>query len=220
VEWIKAIIGAIMTRGIFISVEGGEGVGKSTQISLLATAIRDYGYDVIITREPGGTEGAEVIRQLLLNGTENRWEPRTEALLFAAARSDHVARLIKPALDSGKWVIADRYLDSSRAYQGGGSGISDADIMTLHGIGSMGLLPDRTLVLGLPLQVSIDRAAIRDANLSDRIGGRNTKFHEAVAAAFRNFALQEPDRIKLIDAQGSIEQVSEKMLASISDLLP
>jgi dTMP kinase len=208
-----------MTRGIFLSVEGGEGVGKSTQINLLAKAIRDRGHDVIITREPGGTEGAEVIRQLLLNGSENRWEPRTEALLFAAARSDHVARLIKPALESGKWVIADRYLDSSRAYQGGGSGISDADIATLHNIGSMGLLPDRTLVLELPLQVSIERATIRDANASDRIGGRNAEFHEAVAAAFRNFALQEPDRIKLLDAQGSIEHVSEKMLASISDLL-
>jgi dTMP kinase len=208
-----------MMRGIFLSVEGGEGVGKSTQINLLAKAIRDRGHDVIITREPGGTEGAEVIRQLLLNGSENRWEPRTEALLFAAARSDHVARLIKPALDSGKWVIADRYLDSSRAYQGGGSGISDADITTLHNIGSMGLLPDRTLVLELPLQVSIERATIRDANASDRIGGRNAEFHEAVAAAFRNFALQEPNRIKLIDAQGSIEHVSEKMQASIADLL-
>ncbi len=209
---------AAANRGKFISVEGGEGVGKSTQISLLAAAIRKYGHDVIITREPGGTEGAEVIRQLLLGGSEKRWEPRTEALLFAAARSDHVARLIEPALQSGKWVIADRYVDSSRAYQGGGSGLSDADILTLHGIGSAGLLPDRTLVLELPIDISSARAALRDGNGTDRIGGRNAEFHQAVAAAFREMAAQEPARIKLVNADGTPEVVSGKIMAAMSDL--
>ncbi len=205
-------------RGRFISVEGGEGVGKSTQISLLAAAIRGFGHDVIITREPGGTEGAEVIRKLLLGGSEKRWEARTEALLFAAARSDHVARLIEPALQSGKWVIADRYVDSSRAYQGAGSGLSDADIMTLHAIGSAGLLPDRTLVLELPMHISSARAASRDGDDTDRIGGRNIEFHQAVAAAFRKMAAQEPVRIKLVGADGTPEQVSGKIMAAMSDL--
>jgi dTMP kinase len=208
-----------MIRGRFISVEGGEGVGKSTQISALATKIREYGHDVIITREPGGTEGAEVIRQLLLGGSANRWEPPTEALLFAASRSDHVARLIEPALQSGKWVIADRFLDSSRAYQGGGSGLSDADIIALHKIGSAGLVPDRTIVLELPAEVAAARAFERDGPVSDRIGGRVAKFHLAVADAFRNFAAQDPARIKLVDARGAPSEVSAKIFAAMADML-
>jgi dTMP kinase len=207
-----------MTRGIFISVEGGEGVGKSTQITALASKIRDYGHDVIITREPGGTDGAEVIRQLLLSGSTNRWEARTEALLFAASRSDHVARLIEPALQSGKWVIADRYLDSSRAYQGGGSGLSDADIMELHRIGSDGLLPDRTFVLELPADIAAARAAARDGAASDRIGSRNADFHMAVAQAFQKLADSNPERIKLLDASGTEAEVSAKLMAAMADL--
>ena len=166
-----ALLGDIMKRGYFLSVEGGEGVGKSTQIAALAQAIRDKGHDVIVTREPGGTDGAEVIRQLLLGGSAGRWEPRTEALLFAAARSDHVERLIKPAIESGKWVITDRFLDSSRAYQGGGSGIDDAEILKLHEIGSQGYMPDRTLVLELPEEEANRRAALRDGNEADRDRG-------------------------------------------------
>jgi dTMP kinase len=208
-----------MTRGTFISVEGGEGVGKSTQISALATKIRECGHDVIITREPGGTEGAEVIRQLLLGGSANRWEPRTEALLFAASRSDHVARLIEPALQSGKWVIADRYFDSSRAYQGGGSGLSDSDIFELHKIGSNGLLPDRTIVLELPTEISAARTFERDGPTSDRIGGRIAEFHLAVANAFRTFSVQDPERIKLVDASGTPNEVSAKIWAAMTDMM-
>lgn len=208
-----------MKRGIFISVEGGEGVGKSTQISALASKIRDYGHDVIISREPGGTDGAEVIRQLLLSGSANRWEPRTEAMLFAASRSDHVARLIEPALASGKWVIVDRFLDSSRAYQGGGSGLSDGELLELHNIGSNGLLPDRTLILELPPEIAAARAADRDGATSDRIGGRDANYHAAVANAFRKMALQDPDRIKLIDATGTKDEVAAKMKHAIVDFL-
>ena len=209
----------LANRGKFISVEGGEGVGKSTQISLLAKAIRAKGHDVIITREPGGTEGAEVIRQLLLGGSDARWEARTEALLFAAARSDHVARLIEPALKSGKWVIADRYVDSSRAYQGAGSGLSDADIMTLHDIGSAGLLPDRTIVLELPAEIAAARAATRDGSDIDRIGGRSADFHRSVASAFRVIAENEPQRVRCVSADGTPEHVSEKIVTAMSDLL-
>ncbi|HEV7232968.1 MAG TPA: dTMP kinase, partial [Sphingorhabdus sp.] len=189
-------------RGRFLSIEGGEGVGKTTQINALAVAIRNAGHDVIITREPGGTEGAEVIRQLLLGGSPERWLPRAEALLFAAARSDHVERLIGPALESGKWVISDRFIDSSRAYQGGGSGLSGADVLALHQIGSNGLMPDRTLVLRLDPQEAARRADVRDANRPDRIGGRNAAFHDDVDIAFVSYAERDP-RVRLIDAKGT-----------------
>ena len=207
-----------MSRGRFISIEGGEGVGKSTQIASLAKAIRENGHEVIITREPGGTEGAEIIRQLLLGGSAERWLPRAEALLFAAARSDHVERLIEPALASGTWVIADRFIDSSRAYQGAGSGLSDADILTLHSIGSRGLMPDRTLVLRLDTQEAANRAATRDGNRPDRIQGRAETFHSDVDVAFVGYAERDP-RVRLVDASGSPETVTERLLAEVADLL-
>ena len=204
--------------GRFLTVEGGEGVGKSTQIVALADAIRKAGFDVVITREPGGTPGAEAIRQLLLGGSAERWLPRTEALLFAAARSDHVERLIKPALANGKWVISDRFLDSSRAYQGGGSGLSDNDILELHKIGSQGLLPDRTLVLRLDTNEAMKRASSRDAGHADRIQSRDSGFHTDVDNAFVGFAEKE-SRIRLVDASGPEEVVTSRLLSEISDLL-
>ncbi|HWU02510.1 MAG TPA: dTMP kinase, partial [Novosphingobium sp.] len=125
--------------GLFIAFEGGEGVGKSTQCRLLAEALRATGREVVVTREPGGTSGAEEIRALLLGTKGEGWGPRAEALLFAAARADHVERLIRPALARGAVVVCDRFIDSSRAYQGGGSGLSDGDILALHQVGSEGL---------------------------------------------------------------------------------
>lgn len=205
-------------RGRFLSIEGGEGVGKSTQIAALSDAIRAAGHEVIVTREPGGTEGAEIIRQLLLGGSAERWLPRAEALLFAAARSDHVERLIEPALASGKWVISDRFIDSSRAYQGGGSGLSDGDILTLHAIGSNGLMPDRTLILRLDTAEAVSRAAARDLNESDRIQGRAGSFHTDVDIAFVSYAEREP-RVRLVDASGSPADVTARLLSQISDLL-
>lgn len=205
--------------GRFLSIEGGEGVGKSTQIVALANAIRDFGHDVILTREPGGTPGAEAIRQLLLGGTNERWLPRAEALLFAAARSDHVERLIRPAIEGGKWVISDRFLDSSRAYQGGGSGLSDADILALHQIGSNGMIPDRTLVLRLERAEATRRAAIRDDNRPDRIGGRNSTFHSDVDIAFFSYAEKDPARVRLIDASGDATDVTNRLIGEIADLL-
>ena len=204
-------------RGRFISIEGGEGVGKSTQISALADLIRQQGFDVILTREPGGTEGAEIIRQMVLGGSAERWLPRAEALLFAAARSDHVERLIEPALASGKWVISDRFIDSSRAYQGAGSGLSDADIMTLHQIGSRGMLPDRTLVLRLDTKEAASRAATRDDNQPDRIQGRADAFHSDVDVAFVSFAERDP-RVRLIDASGTPDEVTARLWNEISEL--
>jgi dTMP kinase len=205
-------------RGRFLSIEGGEGVGKSTQIAALADAIRKAGHDVIVTREPGGTQGAEAIRQMLLGGSAERWLPRAEALLFAAARSDHVERLIEPALESGKWVISDRFIDSSRAYQGGGSGLSDTDILTLHEIGSRGLLPDRTLVLRLDPDEATRRASVRDEGKPDRIQARAAEFHSGVDVAFVSYAEREP-RMRLVNADGPPAEVTARLLSEISDLL-
>lgn len=209
-----------MTRGKFIALEGGEGAGKSTQARLLAEALRQRGQSCVITREPGGTPGAEAIRGLLLGTEGEGWHPRAEALLFAAARSDHVERLIMPALERGEWVICDRFVDSSRAYQGGGGGLSDAEVMDLHRIGSAGLLPDLTLLFEVTPNIVAQRLALRDGDQADRIGGRDAAYHAAVAAAFRRFADAEPDRFARIDGDGSAEIVHAAVMAALEPLLP
>lgn len=211
---------AIAATGRFISLEGGEGVGKSTQIAALADALRARGIDVIVTREPGGSEGAEAIRSLLLEGDAGRWGPRAEALLFAAARSDHLEKTILPALADGKWVLSDRFLDSSRAYQAGASGLADADILALHRIGSEGRLPDRTLLLTLPEAVAAERAATRDRGAADRIGGRDAIYHARVAQTFAHHADEDPRRFRVIDASGSAHHVTTRLLNALADLLP
>lgn len=212
-----------MTPGRFIALEGGEGAGKSTQTRLLADALCDRGIEVVVTREPGGTAGAEAIRTLLLNGVPGdggeAWNPRAEALLFAAARSDHVHRLVQPAVARGAWVICDRYLDSSRAYQGGGGGLSDGDIRTLHDIGSEGLLPDLTLLIEVSPEVAEARLAVRDAGGSDRIGGRERAYHERVAAAFAAFAADEPTRFARIDGDASPTATHTSILAALAPFL-
>lgn len=209
-----------MPLGRFISLEGGEGAGKSTQVKALAEALRARGANVVVTREPGGSPGAEAIRDLLLKGEADRWTARAEALLFAAARADHVARVIRPAVERGEWVIADRFLDSSRAYQGGGNGLTDADILSLHDVGSEGFLPDRTLILAVPEDVAEARTAARDTDGSDRIGGRSREYHRAVADSFARFAAQEPGRFRMVDASGNTDAVTTNLLEALSDLLP
>jgi dTMP kinase len=219
-EWLEIGGWRLMADGVFLSIEGGEGVGKSTQIAALKTALEGQGIDVVLTREPGGTEGAEAIRQMLLSGSDDRWGARPEALLFAAARGDHVEKLIKPSLAAGKWVISDRFVDSSRAYQGASLGLGDADIMELHRIGSDGFLPHLTLVLDLSDDEAARRAAVRDGGQADRIGGRDAEFHAKVRQAFHRFANQEPDRVRLVDASGTSEEVKARLLTEIADLLP
>lgn len=206
--------------GRFITLEGGEAVGKSTQLQLLSKALTAAGVTHIVTREPGGTDGAEAIRALLLTGSAERWCAEAEALLFAAARADHVARLVRPALDRGDWVICDRFVDSTRAYQGGASGIADADILALHRIGCAGLMPDRTLVLSVSDGEAAERIALRDGSNSDRIGGRPADFHARVAARFRDMAAEEPGRIRLVDASGDRDVVAARLWAALADLLP
>ena len=205
-------------RGRFISLEGGEGVGKSTQVRALARALTDRGVDVIVTREPGGSEGAEKIRELLLNGSEDRWGPQAEALLFAAARADHTAKTIRPALDAGKWVLADRFIDSSLAYQGGAGGLGIESVRAINAFGIGESFPDRTLIL--VHREGGQRARARDTEGSDRIGGRADDYHRRVEAAFHIIAAEEPDRVKLVDASGTAEEVTKRLLGSIVDLLP
>ncbi len=206
-------------HGRFVSLEGGEGVGKSTQLKRLADALRARGLEVVETREPGGSPGAEAIRNLLLQGEEERWSPEAEALLFAAARADHVARTIRPALEAGKWVLSDRFLDSSIAYQGGAGGLGAATIRQLHEVGSGGFLPDRTLLLQLPPDAAAERAARRDGNAGDRIGSRGADYHAGVAAAFEVIAAEEADRFRILDATGPAEEVTARLLLALDDLL-
>lgn len=209
-----------MSRGRFISLEGGEGVGKSTQIEGLAEALRGRGLTVLVTREPGGSPGAEAIRDLLLEGDEARWSPRAEALLFAAARSDHVEKTIEPALERGEWVLSDRFVDSSLAYQGEAGGLGIEAVRELHRFGSLDFLPDRSLVLMLGETEGALRARARDGNLGDRIGSRPPSYHAAVDAGFRAIAASEPDRVRLIDASGTPQTVTARLLYALGDLLP
>ncbi len=208
-----------MTRGRFISLEGGEGTGKSTQATALADILEKKGYVARLTREPGGTPGAETIRELLLTGSEDKWDIRTEALLFTAARAEHCAKLIRPALARGEWVICDRFIDSSRAYQSVNGELSDAEIMEMHELGSNCLMPDRTFILDLPEDVASRRAAARDRGDSDRIGSRDSNYHRAVMANFRQFAADDPKRVRLIDASLSAEQVTTTLIDNLGDLM-
>ncbi len=209
-----------MTAGKFIAFEGGEGAGKSTQARLLADALGAWGITCTVTREPGGTPGAEAIRGLLLDAGGEGWGARAEALLFAAARSDHVERLIRPALAEGHWVICDRFVDSSRAYQGGGGGLSDDEVLALHRIGSGGLLPDLTLLIELPPGLAAERLALRDAGNPDRIGGRGADYHASVEAAFARIATAEPARFARIDGAGEAGDVHARVMAALAPLLP
>lgn len=207
-----------MARGRFISLEGGEGVGKSTQLRALAALLGERGIEVVTTREPGGSPGAEAIRELLLTGDDARWSPRAEALLFAAARAEHVAKTIRPALEAGRWVISDRFLDSSLAYQGGGAGLRIDAIRQLHAFGSEGFMPDRTLVLMLGKGEGTQRAQTRDGGAADRIGGRDERFHGGVEQTFGTIAAEEPERVRLVDASGSPAEVTARLAAELADL--
>ena len=206
------------SRGRFISLEGGEGVGKSTQVKALADALRGRGLGVIVTREPGGSEGAERIRELLLSGADDRWGPQAEALLFAAARADHTAKTIRPALEAGQWVLSDRFIDSSLAYQGGAGGLGIEAVRAINAFGIGEDFPDRTLIL--TVDEGGERARARDTEGSDRIGARSDDYHRKVEAAFRIIAIEEPDRVSLVDASGVPEEVTQRLLDAIRDLLP
>jgi len=206
-------------RGRFIAFEGGEGAGKSTQTRLLADALRARGLKVVVTREPGGTPGAEAIRRLLLDPPGSKgWPAQAEALLFAAARADHVARLIRPALARGEWVVCDRFVDSSRAYQGAAGGLGDEAIRALHAFGSDGLRPDRVILLEADEAALAERLAARGAE-RDAIEARPESYHSAVAAAFRAFAEADPSGFARVDGIGTPDAVHRRILAALADLI-
>jgi len=204
----------------FISIEGGEGCGKSTQARLLARWLEEQGVSVVLTREPGGTPGAEAVRQLLLHPPGGAvWGAEAEALLFAAARSDHVARVIRPALASGRWVISDRFVDSSLAYQGAAGLLGVEVVQSLHRVGSGGLLPDRTILLQIAPDQAARRLALRDEGKVDAIGGRSAEYHAQVAAAFSFLAKMDPARFITINAGGDVEQVHQRITGEVEALL-
>lgn len=205
--------------GRLITFEGGEGAGKSTQSRLLAEVLRDRGIMADLTREPGGTTGAEAVRELILGAADDGWGTQAEALLFAAARADHVARRIRPALEAGTWIICDRFIDSSRAYQGVAGGVADGDLMELHRIGSGGLLPDLTILITLPAAAADERLARRAGGGADAIERRGADYHARVAEAFNRLAAMEPARFRVIDGSGTIEQTHAAIVAAVRPLM-
>ena len=208
--------------GIFISFEGGEGSGKSTQIRLLEQWFRHRGRDVIVTREPGGSSGAEEIRALLLTGEPGRWDAVTEALLMFAARRDHVERTIRPALARGQVVLCDRFADSSVAYQGYGHGLGAEYIRQLWKLAIGDFKPDLTLMMDLPIETGLARAFARFADVKaaeDRFEKMEMDFHHRLQQGFREITLAEPERCRVIDADGDIETVSERINAVVAHFL-
>jgi dTMP kinase len=198
-----------MPSGKFITFEGGEGAGKSTQIKRLAAAIEKTGLTVTVTREPGGSRGAETIRAMLLD-PDAEWDPPTEALLHFAARADHYTTKIAPALKEGAWVLCDRFADSTRAYQGYGLGLDMGAIETLYEIALDDFVPDLTIILDIPVETGVKRMIERGAD-PDRYEKMDTAFHERLRQGFLEIAKQEPDRCAVIDANNDIDTVAGRI---------
>ncbi len=204
-DWTKAVDAAhltAVTAGRFITLEGGEGAGKSTQGRRLEGRLRDAGHEVVLTREPGGSPGAESIRALLVTGGADRWSSTTEALLMYAARRDHIERTIAPALARGAWVVSDRFADSTRAYQGAGGGVPASFIQALERYVLGETRPDLTLILDLPVATGLARAAGRD-HAETRFEAKGEAFHQRLREGFLAIARVEADRCAVIDAAGS-----------------
>lgn len=208
--------------GFFISLEGIEGCGKTTQLRLLADWLRSAGHEVLTTREPGGCPIADQIRAILLTPESQALVPRAELLLYAAARAQHVDEVLKPALGAGKIVLCDRYTDATLAYQGGGRGLDHRLICELNALASAGLSPQLTLLLDLPVEIGLGRATSRNqstADQEDRFEQESLDFHRRVQAAYRSLADQEPGRFWLIDASGSVAEVNQRIIAAIQAFL-
>ncbi len=207
-----------MAEARFITFEGGEGVGKSTQVALLAAALRAKGLTVVETREPGGSPGAEQIRDLLVDGPATRWLPLTEALLHSAARAEHLARTVRPALAAGQWVLCDRFTDSTLAYQGYGHELGTAPVETLRGLVAESPLPDLTLVIDLPVELGLSRAGAR-AGGAARYEAMGPAFHQRVREGFQAIARAEPERCAVIDGSGDPEAVHRAVCKAVSERL-
>lgn len=201
-------------RGRFITFEGGEGSGKSTQVRLLAAALSAAGHEVVTTREPGGSAGAEAIRGLLVDGEPDRWDGLTEALLHYAARRDHLRLTILPALERGAWVVCDRFNDSTLAYQGFGHGMARETLDTLYGIVAGSLMPDLTLVLDVPVAAGLERAGSRGGG-EDRYERMNGGFHDRLRDGFLTIAADNPDRCRVVSGLDAPDVVHATVLAHV-----
>lgn len=208
-------------RGVFITLEGGEGAGKSTQVQHIVARLAAEGIDAIATREPGGSPDAEMLRTLLLAGTVKSLGPKAEAILFAAARIDHIDKLIAPALAAGTWVVSDRFSNSTRAYQGAIGGVEPRFLQALERVTLCGLRPDLTVFLDLPAEVGLARAALRRgaAAPTDRFESEDMAFHSALREAFLAIAAAEPDRCIVIDASKSEGEVAQSIWDAITHRL-
>lgn len=209
--------------GLFVTFEGGEGAGKSTQIRLLAAALRERGLTVLMTREPGGSKGAEAVRHVLLSGAAEAYGIRMEAILFAAARSDHVEQVIRPALSKGTVVLCDRFMDSSRVYQGITGNLEQSFIEALERVAVNGVVPDCTIIFDLPAAVGLERARKRSAGPEeqpDRFEKEELQTHEKRREAFLDIAEREPLRCRVVDATKTQEAIAAEVLAIVEPLLP
>ncbi len=206
-------------KGRFITFEGGEGVGKSTQIRLLAEKLAEAGIKAIVTREPGGSPQAEALRRVILSGAASPFGPAGEAILFAAARIDHIDETIAPALAAGDWVLCDRFADSTRAYQGAAGKLDKSLIDSLERVAVGETRPDLTLVLDMPIEKSLERAAARRQGSAepDRFEREGRAFHETLRQAFLDIAAAEPQRCAVIDADRPSEQVGQEVWAQVRD---
>jgi dTMP kinase len=205
-----------LARGFFISFEGGEGAGKSTQIARLAAKLRAKGYDLVVTREPGGSPGAEAVRHVILSGAAEPFGLEMEALLFAAARSDHVEQLIAPAIARGGIVLCDRFLDSSRVYQGGAGDLDPGFMTALERVAVNGTIPDMTLILDIDPAEGLKRAnARRGDETPDRFEKETLAVHQRRREAFLAIARSEPERCVVIDASASPDDVEDAVTAAV-----
>ena len=206
-----------MAKGFFITFEGGEGAGKSTQIELLAAKLRAKKYAILVTREPGGSPGAEAVRHVLLSGAAEPFGPKMEALLFAAARSDHVEQVIRPAIERGAIVLCDRFIDSSRVYQGVTGGLDPAFMEVVEQVSINGMVPDMTLILDIDPAEGLKRAAVRRSpnDVPDRFEKETVSVHQRRREAFLAIAASEPQRCVVIDASRSPGEVEDAITAAV-----
>ena len=204
-------------RGLFITFEGGEGVGKSTQVRRLAARLQASGREVVVTREPGGSPGAEAIRNLVLNGSADRWSPVTETLLMYASRRDHIERTLRPALARGAVVLCDRYADSTRAYQGAAGGADPGLISALETFILEDVRPARTLIFDLDPELGLARALGRP-DAEARFESKGLDFHRRLRAGFLAIARDEPERCRIVDASGDPDTVEARVLEALQDL--
>jgi dTMP kinase len=205
--------------GRFITIEGGEGSGKSTQIRLLMNALATASIPAIQTREPGGTEGAEAIRDLLLRGDAGKWDDVTETLLFYASRREHIARVVWPQMEQGKTVVCDRFADSTRVYQGFGKGLGDDYVMSIHHLVLGAFQPNLTLWLDIEVDTGLERATSRPGEQEVRFESMQKSFHERVRGGFQHLAEQEPHRVVRINASQSIAEVHHDIIRTINGRL-